>query len=304
MRNCVTMVMLCLLTTLLSAQMPDKVFEWQKASTEDVQLDLSEYHAGRVYRPASGGGDMHIIIDAKLPVTVMMAFARDWNEAINHPESLVNVEYRCIREHVLNTVYECHMPDGRPMVLVLRDKRLPLHPRVQGVAVPGIGVIFNKGGLKNLVAPNTVQITYHRWACIENCIQPEFRWSLLVKEKYQLTSSPKLYSVLTPERDDQEVWMKIKSGAPITIALLPSRLADQVYDHRETVSSALAQTTCKQRGIEKMEFSCKVNLADGPQSLIVLPDSPLKSGKKAEIEFQSFNCVANCNLLNATTDTK
>jgi len=223
----------------------------------------------------------------------MMAFAADWDAAINHPEALVNIEYRCVREHVVNTVYECHLPDARPMVLVLRDERYPSQPLLRD-----IGVIFNKGGVKNLVWPNSVQITYYRWDCVQNCVQPEYQWSLLVKEKYELTLSPKLYSLLTPERDGQDVWVKIKAPTPMTVALVSSKLADQAYDHPETLPSALSQTTCKQRGVQSMEFSCKVNLADGPQSLIALPDSPVRSGKKAQIEFQALKCVANCNLMN------
>lgn len=298
MRNSIAIAVLCLFTTALTAQGPEKTYDWQRASDEIVQLDLADYHAGRVYRPASGGGNMHINIDARLPVTVMMAVAADWDAAINHPETLVQLEYHCVREHVVKTVYECHLPDGRPMVLVLRDERAPIRPRLQDV---GIGVIFNKGGVKNLVSPNDVKITYYRWDCVENCIQPEYRWSLLVKEKYELTRAPKLYSLLTPERDDQEVWVKIKAPTPMTLALLPTQLADQAYDHPETLSSVLAQTICKQRGVQTMEFSCKVNLADGPQSLIALPDSPVKSGKKAQIEFQALKCVANCNLMNGNS---
>ena len=46
-----------------------------------------------------------------------------------------------------------------------------------------------------------------------------------------------------------------------------------------------------------MEFECKVNRSDGPQSLIALPESPVRSRKKAEIEFQTLKCLANCDLV-------
>jgi hypothetical protein len=46
-----------------------------------------------------------------------------------------------------------------------------------------------------------------------------------------------------------------------------------------------------------MNFDCTFNLADGPQSLIVMPDGPQISHKKAEIELQTVKCVGNCDLM-------
>jgi uncharacterized protein YuzB (UPF0349 family) len=46
-----------------------------------------------------------------------------------------------------------------------------------------------------------------------------------------------------------------------------------------------------------MEFDCLFNLADGPQSLLIYPN--VKSGKKAEIDVQTYKCVENCELLDA-----
>jgi hypothetical protein len=132
---------------------------------------------------------------------------------------------------------------------------------------------------------------------VQNCVQPEYQWFRVVKEKYDLTPAAKLYSVLTPEYDGQRMWVKIKAGAPMTVAVLPSKTADQVYDKPETLASALSQTACKQRGVQSMEFECKINRADGPQSLIVLSESPVRSHKKAEIEFQAVKCTANCELI-------
>ena len=100
----------------------DKVFDWVRASDEVSQLDPADYHAGRVYRPGSDGGGMHVDIHAKRPVTIAMAFASDWNAWTQHPESQTDLELRCVREHVTSTTYECHMPPNRPMVLLIRDE--------------------------------------------------------------------------------------------------------------------------------------------------------------------------------------
>ena len=282
------------LAAFASAQ--DRVFDWEQASDEIVQLDPANIHTGRVYRPGAQGGNMHINIHAKQPVTVAMTWADEWNAAIQHPEAQSNLEFRCVREHVLDTTYECHLPSNRPMVLTIRDERTPDRAVLQGIEA-----IWHKSA-KQFVSPNDVDITYYSWVCMQNCVQPEFQWFRLVKEKYEITSVPKMYSILTPERDGQPVNVRVKAPVPMTVALLPSKLADQVYDHPETLGSALDQTSCKQRGVQSLTFDCTVNLADGPQSLIVVPPST-PNHKKAEIELQAVKCVANCELMNKSAES-
>jgi hypothetical protein len=269
----------------------DKVFDWIRASDEVSQLDPADYHAGRVYRPGADGGGMHVDIQAKRPITIAMAFASDWNAWTQHPESQTDLELRCVREHVTSTTYECHMPPNRPMVLLIRDERT-----ADRAVLTGIGVVLGRGA-RQFIAPNDVTVTYYSWTCVQNCIQPEFQWFSLVKEKYELTSVPKIYSLLTPERDGQQVNVRIKAPIPMTVALLPSELADQVYDNPGALSSALSKTSCKQRGVQSLSFDCTVNLADGRQSLVVVPDSAKILHKKAEIELQTVKCSANCDML-------
>ena len=286
-----------LLASSLQAQQP-RVFDWVKANDEVLQLDPMDFHAGEVFRPGPNGGNIRVIIRAKQPVTLAMAWAAEWNEVQLHPQTLANLEYRCIQEHVVDATYECHLPPGRPMVLVLHDERTPDHAIFQS-----IGAIVGKASAKELLSPNAVQITYNKWNCVQNCIQPEYKWVRVVKEKYELSSTPKLYSAVTPEYDGQQTWVKIKAPMPVTIALLSSKLADEAYDKPDTLSSALAQTTCKQRGVQSMEFECKVNRGEGPQSLILVTDVPVRSHKKAEIEFQTLQCIANCEMIPSEGDS-
>jgi hypothetical protein len=270
----------------------DKVFGWTRASDEAAQLDPMDYHAGRVYRPAASGGNMHIDIQAKLPVTVALAPNDQWEAVLQHPETPPHLDFICMREHVVSTTYECHLPDGRPMVLLVRDERTPDRAVVQSIVA-----VFGHGA-RQFVSPNDLKITYYRWDCLQNCIQPEFGWSVLVKEKYELSTSPKIYSLLTPDRDGQPVWIRIKAPVPMTVALMSSAVADKIYDNPAGLSSVLESTSCKQRGVQSLSFSCNVNLADGRQSLVVMPE-PRGSvpHKKAEIEMQANECTANCNLL-------
>jgi hypothetical protein len=271
----------------------DKVFDWIHASDEAAQLDPMEYHAGRVYHPASGGGNIHVDINAKLPVTVALAPSDQWDSALQHPEIPPHLEFICMREHVVNTTFECQLPNDRPMVLLVRDERAP-----DRVVVQSIVAVFGHG-VRKFVSPNDLRISYYRWDCVRNCIQPEFGWSVLVKEKYELSTSPKVYSVLSPDRDGQPVWIRIKAPVPMTVALVPSTVADKIYDDPSSLPSALDSTSCKQRGVQSLSFSCNVNFADGRQSLVVLPESHGNvPRKKAEIEMQANQCTANCDLLN------
>ena len=295
MRNLFLLGLLITMSAACLLGQQQRSFDWVRASDEVVQLDPMDFHAGRVYRPGPDGGNMHVIIHARQPVTLAMTWAREWNDAQLHPETLGSLEYRCVREHVVDTTYECHLPPGRPMVLVLHDERRPDRAIIQG-----IGAIVLRRGARQLVSPNDVQITYHSWSCVQNCVQPEYKWFLLAKEKFDVSASAKLYS-LTPDYDGQRIWVKIKAQVPMTVAILTSQAADQAYDKPETLSSALTQTTCKQRGVQSMEFECKLNRGDGPQSLIVLPESPVRSHKKAQIEFQTLKCLANCDLIESET---
>lgn len=274
----------------------DRVFNWVRANDETVQMDPADYHTGRVYRPAPGGGNIHVDISARRePVTIAMTWADEWNNALQHPEAFANLTFRCVQEHVVNTTYECHLPSDRPMVLTIRDERTP-----NRAVLSGIGAIIAQGGrgARQFVSPNDVHIQYYSWTCVDHCIQPEFQWFRLVKEKYEVTPTAKVYSLLTPDHDGQELSVKIKAPVPMTIAVVPSHLADQVYDKTEALGSALDQTSCKQRGVQSLTFECKFNLNDGPQSIMVIPDAAPANHKKAEIELQTVKCIANCNIAN------
>ena len=55
---------------------------WSAANSETIPLEPASLHAGRVYSPAVGGGDMHVQIDSRYPVTVAMTWADEWNAAM------------------------------------------------------------------------------------------------------------------------------------------------------------------------------------------------------------------------------
>jgi len=275
---------LCTLATLTFGQ--NRVFDWTPANSETIPLEPASLHAGRVYYPAVGGGDMHVQIDSTYSVTVAMAWADEWNAAMQRPQAATNLHFLCIKEHVISTIYECHLPSERPMIITFRDERNPEKP-----VVTAIGAILGPG-VRQFISPNDLHIQYY------NCIQPEFHWRRILDEKYQITLVPKAYSLMTPDHDGQELSVKIKSPIPLTVALLPSHLADQVYDKTVTLADALNKTGCKERGVQSMSFNCTFDVANGTQTLLILPDIDVSGHKKANVKVDTVKCVEHCEYLN------
>ena len=185
-----------------------RVFNWLPANDESVRLDPAYFHTARTYRPGPDGGNNHVDIKAQKPITIFMTPAEDWNLALQHPESIVNLRRICLREHVVETTYVCDMPPGA-LTLVIQDERnnpdaavfaglgavLKPNSKVDQAVGVGIATILTGQGsvTRRFVSPNDVHIQYYRWDCVENCIQPEYQWTRQIKEKYQLTSFLKVY---------------------------------------------------------------------------------------------------------------
>jgi hypothetical protein len=288
-----------------------RVFNWLPANDESVRLDPANYHTGRTYHPGPNGGNIHVDIKAQKPVTIFLTGAEEWNEAMRHPEAIVNLRQLCPREHVMETTYVCDLPP-MPMTLIVRDERnspdravfaglgavLDPHDKGDRAVAVGIATVLTGPGsaTHRFFSPNDVRIQYYRWDCVENCIQPEFQWIRQIKEKYELTSFLKVYGGFVPDHDRAEISIKIKSPVPMIVAMLPSQIADQLHAKPETLESALEKNSCQQRGVQSLQFQCTFNIADGPQSLIVVPElsTAVTKHKKAEVEMLAVKCVANC----------
>jgi hypothetical protein len=292
------------------ASAQDMTFDWRPANSEEVQLDPGYYHAGHVYRPGSNGGNMHVDIESEKPVTVALVPEAQWNSAAQRSEHLDEVNFLCRQEHVVKTTYICHIPP-QPMVLVIRDERnnpdrvvlagvraVRTGDRsVDRVIATGVSSVFTGSGsvAHRYVSPNDLHIQYYSWVCINNCDQPEFRWYQKAKEKYQLTPILKVYGGIFPDHDGEQISVKIKSPVPMAVAVLPSSVANQLNLKPETLQQALANSSCQQRGVQSLTWECPLRRADGPLSVVVVPESTAKvPHKKAEIEVYETKCVAHC----------
>ena len=298
---------------LTSVAQQDRIFDWQPANDESVRLDPAYYHSGRTYHPGAGGGNIHVDIRAQRPVTIFLVDAEAWNIALQHPETIVNLTQLCPREHVVEATYVCDLPPAA-MTLVVRDERnnpdaavfaglgavLGNNDKVDRAIGTGVAAVLTGSGSasRRFFAPNDVHIQYYKWACVQNCVQPEFQWISQIKEKYELSSFFKVYGGFAPDHDNAQVSIKIKSPVPMIVAMLPSEVANKLHSNPETLETALEKHPCQQRGVQKLEFQCTFDVADGPQSLLVTPEPTTNvPHKKAEVHMLAVKCVANCQLL-------
>ena len=307
-----------------------KAFQWQPGTDESVRLDPANYHTGKSY--GSQGGTIHVDIEAQQPVTIFLTGEGEWSRAVQNPEMLNSIRMVCLREHVVKTTYTCDLP-LEPMTLIVRDDRdspggkafaglgavlkteaalSSVDPKV-GNAVNAVGAGLasvlgrqtQSSAPRHFVAPNDVHIQYYRWVCISNCFPPQFEWISQAKEKYQLSAFLKVYGGYTPDHDGEVVSIKIKSPVPMLVAMVPSPVANQLHGKPDMLEPAIEKTSCQQRGVQSQTFQCAFNAADGPQSLIIVPEDTGKiPHKKAEVEFFASKCVANCALppQNASAD--
>ena len=291
----------------------ERVFSWLPANDESVRLDPANYHTGRTYHPSSSGATNHVDIKSEKPVTIFMAPEGEWNGVLQNPAALGQLRRFCVREHVVETTYVCEMP-VEPMTLVIQDDRgsadhavfagigavLDRYDKTNGAINAGIAAVLAAKGTapRKFVSPNDVHIQYYRWDCVENCIQPEIVWTQQVKEKYQLSPFLKIYGGFAADHDGELVSIKIKAPVPMLVAMLPSAVANQLHGKPVMLESALEKSACQQRGVQSLQFECKFDVNDGPQSLIVVPEEAASvPKKKAEIEMLAARCVANCGLL-------
>ncbi|MGC0775488.1 MAG: hypothetical protein WB543_21320 [Candidatus Acidiferrum sp.] len=300
------------------ASAQDRVFNWLPANDESVRLDPANYYTARTYRPNAPGQNNHVDIKAEKPVTIFMTPEADWNQAMQHPSMISQLRQSCLKEHVVEATYVCEMP-VEPMTLIIQDDRKG--PGSENAAIfAGVGVVLSANadkinpavgtGIAAVLAardatprrfkdPNDVHIQYYRWDCVQNCIQPEIEWRHQVKEKYELTSFPKVYGGFAPDHDGEQVSIRIKSPVPMAVAMLPSEIANKLYARPDALESALEKNNCQQRGVQTQQFECTFNVGDGPQSLVVVPEpgANVPHRKKAEVEMLAAKCVANCALL-------
>ena len=282
----------------------ERVFNWVPTQDMTLRLDPADFYTGSTYNPGPQGADMRVDIEAKRPVMIGLAAADNWRQATDPvtPRDIQSVDFVCVQQHVTKTNYACNLPGFWPRVLVIRDERRDdrdaEHRDVRDAAKPVPTAAHNAAGRGEFVSPNEVHIQYYSWRCVAYCDQPVFQWVGQVREKYELTNILKVYGGITPDHDGEQISIKVKSPSPVAVAILPSKTASQLYGKPDMFESAVEQSSCQQRGVQSSTFQCRFNVADGPQSLVLLPEPGVEipRHKKIEVEAQAVKCVENCKM--------
>ncbi len=100
-------------------------------------------------------------------------------------------------------------------------------------------------------------------------------------------------------RDSRQTEHPVVTGiaapqAPMTVALVPAPLADELYAHRDQASAILAKSDCKQYGIQASTFDCAFHARDGAMQVVLLPEVAVRKKKKAEVTISTLRCMAHC----------
>ena len=297
------MIALVLACASASSFAQQKVFDWVTDSDELVRLTPGSRQKTHLYNSMQGGA-IKLDLRSQQPVTIAVVQRTEWDNAtqdpnaIYQPQVMDRLQYFCVQQHVVSSTYSCNLPISTDsMALIIRDER-ELDHRVlseAGEAMRMARAVYDD----EFAAPNEVHVQYYRWSCVQNCFPPEFRGIRLSKEKYQLSNVMKSYSLPLPEHAGEQVEVKLKSPVPMVVAVVPSATAEQLYSKPDMLEAALGQGTCQERGVQSMNFACKLNADSVAQSLIVVPEpaAGIPSKAKAQIEVTSVKCVANCKPL-------
>jgi hypothetical protein len=287
-RSFISALLLCSLIPQCSfAKQKESVFDWVRASDQPVQLLPRGFYEGRTYHPGANGGTIRVDIQAGQPVTVALVSAENWNAFLQDPRLDRNLDFRCLREHVVSTTYLCTLP-GQPMTLIIRDEHKPAVAMLREVSATGSSL-----DTQPFPAQNDLLITYYRWDCINNC-EPRLHWSRLSKQKYDVTRAQQVYGIVDVRHAGRQISIRVQSSIPLFAALIPAKEAAQ-FDG----SSESAQVSaCTQINDRDATFKCTVNPADGPLALLLVPGEgvDVPAHTKAMVELESARCVSNCNL--------
>jgi hypothetical protein len=275
-------------------QAQQKTFDWIAQNPSSYRIGPG-YHSGVALYNPHGMEAIHVRvdIDAHQPVTLGVVRLEDWDKAVRNPGLLSRLDYACLTEEVTHISYSCNFyPSNVARVVVVRDARPTERNIIAGVATSSS---FVQNGLSATFA-NNVHVTPYYWECVNHCDlpdPPQFAW-VERKEKFEITAAVISYGPFTPERDRDKLRIRIKTQAPLTVAVVPSNLAAELSAHRDQARQILARTACLQYGIESVTLDCSLQKGDGAMQVVLLPDADVRKKKKAEVTISSEQCVANC----------
>lgn len=325
MRKTYLTALFAIFACLVSAYAQQKTYGWVPENSNTFRMMPGAYNGIAVFNPR-GWEAMHIRLDinSREPVMIGVVTLDDWNKAVQNRDLLRNLNYACLMQGVTRLNFSCDFYAGNTArVVVVRDMRRWEHrehrdrdgdrdrdedrdrdrdrdtdrdrhddyPMVSGVGVPLAHMAFNE------YFANDIQVTPYHWGCTAYCNlpdPPQFGWVDLRREKFEITPEMKSYGPFTPEKNNDKIRIYVKTPYPMTVAVVPSATVDDLYAHKDDAREILSKTACKQYGVQKTSFDCSLQMSDGPQQVVLLPEVEITKKKKAHIEISTVRCIANC----------
>jgi hypothetical protein len=289
------------------ADAQQKAFNWVAGEQEQVRLQPGMYYAVGpfAFQPNfMRQGVVKLAMQTTKPVFVGVVPQSAWNYVVQNPQTVQQLQYFCLKENVLQIDFNCPGLNtlDSPFVVVIHDLTDP-NAQLGRVLLGGLGLyLHSKKLVEQAVAEsgptnNDVSITHYSWKCVENCDLPRFAWREVVKEKFPIMRVTKSYGPFTPERNGDVMRISLNSPVPMAFAAVSPEEAASLRANPELLNSVIAKSKCQQRAAQKMKVTCTFSLADGPQEIVLLPESGIQvpSNKKASFNISLPKCIENCN---------
>jgi hypothetical protein len=244
-------------------------------------------------------------LHAAKPVFVGVVPQSAWNYVVQNSQTVLQLQYFCLKENVLRIDYSCEGLNtlDSPFVVVVHDLTDPNAQLGRAFLLGGLGLYAHSKALLEQAAAegikptdNDVSITSYSWKCVENCDVPVFAWREVVKEKFPIMRVTKSYGPFTPEHNGDEMKISLNSPVPMAFATVSPEEAANLRANPDGFNSAIAKSRCQQRAAQKTNITCTFSLADGPQEIVLLPESGIQipANKKASFSVSVPRCVENC----------
>ena len=303
-------VLVLLLPALLpqAAHAQQKSFGWAAGGQEDIRLQPSMYYAVGpfAFKPdIFHAAQIKLDVRAAKPVFVGVVPESTWNYVLQNPQTILQVQYFCLKENVVRIEYNCgglNTFDG-PFVVIVHDLTDPNAQVGRAILLGGLGLYVHSKKLIEQAAAesmsptdNDIVITHYDWKCVENCDLPVWAWREVIKEKFSIMRVTKSYGPFTPERDGDSMRINLNSPVPMAFAAVSPEQAANVRVNPDSLNSVIARSKCQQRAAQKMNVTCTFSLADGPQEIVLVPENGIQipANKKASFSVSVPKCVENC----------
>jgi hypothetical protein len=254
-------------------------YGWGFQVRESYTLSNAFKLYGATVIPDHDGEQVNIHVKSPVPMAVAMVRAKVASRLYSEPDKFeATIENSaCVQRGVQDSAFDCtfNIADGPQSLVLLPEAGADIPPHKKA------------------------EVAVQAFQCVDNCRTPSFQWVSQVHEKYHPTSILKTYGSFTADFNGAQVSIKIKSPVPVAAAMLPAREAGQLYGKRDMFDAEVKNSSCQQRNVQDSIFQCTLDVADGPQSLVVLPEPGynLPRDKKTEVEIQAMKCVARCDSL-------